>query len=144
MSSEVSAEVLSWSSLSKGMRASFDFVVTTSDMLQFAELSGDRNPLHLDGDFARRKGFKDVVVYGGLIVAKISQLIGMKLPGRDSLWTAVALQFRKPLYVGEIARIEASIDHVSDSTRAVSLKLTIRSPDTLVAKGTAEVILVDA
>jgi acyl dehydratase len=129
--------------LSAGMQASVPFVVRSEDMTRFAELSGDFNPLHVDDEFARDKGFEGAVVYGGLIVAKVSQLIGMHLPGRDALWTRVALDFIRPLYVDQDARVDGMVDNVSASTGMVALKLGIRlATGQLLAKGSAEVILV--
>lgn len=135
---------LSWDELREGMSASVDFIVGPLEMRQFAALSGDYNPLHLDADFARGKGFEDAVVYGALLVAKISQLIGMRLPGRDSLWTGLALQFRQPLYVGRAARVEAVVAQLSAATGMVLLRLELRAGETLLAKGEAEVLLVRA
>ena len=110
-------------------------------MQQFAELSGDFNPLHTDDAFARTKGFDGVVVYGALMVAKVSQLIGMQLPGRDSVWVGIALDFRKPLYVGQAAQVEGVVTEASESTGMVALKVTVRANGKVLAKGTAEVVV---
>lgn len=136
------SRAIAWSELAEGIAARVDFVVSAEELRQFAVLSGDCNPLHVDADFARRKGFDGVVVHGALLVAKISQLIGMQLPGRDSVWTGLALQFRQPLYVGREARVEAVVARLSPATGMVLLKLTLRAGETLLAKGEAEVLLV--
>lgn len=136
------SRAIAWSELAEGAAASVDFVVGADDLRQFAALSGDFNPLHVDADFARSKGFEGVVVHGALLVAKISQLIGMRLPGRDSVWTGLTLQFRQPLYVGREARVEAVVAQLSPATGMVLLKLTLRAGETLLAKGEAEVLLV--
>jgi acyl dehydratase len=125
--------------LSPGRRVLVDFRVSDADMANFAALSGDYNPLHLDDDFARGKGFEGRVVYAGLLVAKVSQLIGMHLPGRDSVWASLALDFRQPLYVNEPAQLEGSIDKFSDAAGLVLLKLVMRSGAKVLAKGKAEV-----
>jgi 3-hydroxybutyryl-CoA dehydratase len=127
--------------LAEGVRAVVDFTITAEDMEKFAALSGDYNPLHRDQDFARQKGFKGTVVYGALLIAKISGLIGMQLPGLDSLWGSIAMQFNQPLYVGEPARAEGAVVAVSKSTGLIVLKLTVRSNDRLLAMGKAEVLL---
>jgi 3-hydroxybutyryl-CoA dehydratase len=119
-----------------------EFSISAKDMQLFGALSGDYNPLHVDDTFAKSKGFEGVVVYGALIAAKISQLIGMRLPGRDGIWCSFSLQFCAPLYVGETAQAEGLISAVSDSTGMVELALTIRNKDRLLAKGKAEVLLV--
>ena len=128
--------------LHEGATASVDFVISEEELRQFAVLSGDFNPLHVDSDFARSKGFDGAVVHGALLVAKVSQLIGMRLPGRDSVWTGLSLQFRQPLYVGRAARVDAVIDRLSAATGMVVLKLKVRTGDILLAKGEAEVLLV--
>lgn len=133
---------LDWHDLSVGMAVRLDFAVTPDDMVAFAALSGDRNPLHLDAAFARGKGFDGVVVYGGMIVAKISQLIGMRLPGRDAVWMGLRLQFSKPLYVGQPAQVEGTITNLSAATRVVSLEIRIHSAGHLLATGAAEALLV--
>jgi acyl dehydratase len=136
------SHAIAWNELAEGATASVDFVVSAEELDQFAALSGDYNPLHVDAEFARSKGFEGAVVHGALLVAKISQLIGMHLPGRDSVWTGLALQFRKPLYVGRPARVEAIVEQLSPATGMVLLKLKLRAGDTLLAKGEAEVLLV--
>jgi acyl dehydratase len=127
--------------LSPGQSVLVDFRVSDADMLNFAALSGDYNPLHTDDDFARGKGFQGRVVYAGILVSKVSQLIGMHLPGRDSVWASLSLDFRQPLYVGESAQVEGLVDKFSDSAGIVLLKLSIRSGEKLLAKGKAEVAI---
>jgi 3-hydroxybutyryl-CoA dehydratase len=127
--------------LAEGARAAVDFTITTEDMQKFAALSGDYNPLHQDQDFARQKGFKGTVVYGALLIAKISCLIGMQLPGRDSVWVSTAMQFDQPLFVGEPAQAEGVVVAVSQSTGMIDLQVTLRSNNKVLAKGKAEVWL---
>lgn len=113
------------------------FAVSDGDMASFAEISGDCNPLHCDDAFARSKGFQGRVVYGALIIAKVSQLIGMELPGRDAIWSGVDMQFAAPLMVGQPAEIEASVAHISAAARSVELTLRIRADGKLIARGKA-------
>ena len=135
------AQLLTLAELTEGLQAVVDFSVTPQQMLQFAEISGDFNPLHTDDAFARAKGFDGAVVYGALMIAKVSQLIGMRLPGRNSVWASVSLDFRKPLYVGQAAQVEGLVTAVSASTGMIELKLTVRAEGKALAKGTAEVVL---
>ena len=139
----LSAAPLGLSTLWVGQSANVDFTVSEADMRNFAELSGDRNPLHVDDAFARSKGFEGAVVYGALLVAKISQLIGMKLPGRDSVWTTLSMEFRKPLFVNQPAQVEGVIADLSTSTGMIELKLTVRAGGKLLAKGRAEILIVE-
>ena len=138
---EPEPKALRWGDLAEGMAGVVEFTVTEAEMRAFAALSGDHNALHRDDAFARGKGFEGRLVYGGLLVAKVSRLIGMELPGADGLWTGLSLRFLKPLYVGEAARLEGTVAHLSPATRNVTLKLAVRSAGRLIAKGTAEVLL---
>jgi acyl dehydratase len=130
--------------LIEGQSATVDFTISQDDMRAFADLSGDRNPLHTDDAFAREKGYEGAVVYGALIVAKVSQLIGMKLPGRDSVWARIAMEFRNPLYVNQLAQVEGRIGSISIATGMIELKLSVRAAGKLLAKGSAEVLLVQS
>ena len=136
------AEVLSIGELHPGKRVTAALCITAAQMSVFAELSGDYNPLHLDDAFARSKGFAGSVVYGGLLVAKISELIGMRLPGQNSVWASLSLDFLKPLYVNEVAELEAEVVQSSASTGLVQLALVLRREGKKLLKGRAEVVVV--
>ena len=136
------SRTLAWADLAVGGKTAFDFTVSDADMAAFAALSGDFNPLHIDDAFARTKRFEGKVVYGALIIAKVSRLIGMDLPGRDSVWTNVSFQFNRPLYVGQAATLEGVVAALSEATGCVELKLTLKVEGRTLAKGVAEVLLV--
>jgi len=120
---------------------SFPFVVDAADMKAFADLSGDRNPLHTDAVFAKSKGFGGPVVYGGLIVAQVSRLIGMHLPGRDATWTRLKIDFRSPLMVGQEGLLEGRVLSVSDAVRMLKLALKVSANGTVIAKASAEILV---
>ena len=109
----------------------------------YRRLSGDANPLHTEDAFARRAGFDGPVVFGGLIVAKISWLLGMHLPGAGGLWTGLKVNFHKPLYAGESATITGEVTHRSESTGMLTLKLVIEAGDRCIATATAESLMID-
>jgi 3-hydroxybutyryl-CoA dehydratase len=110
-------------------------------METFAKLSGDYNPLHLDAEYSRSLGFSDCVVYGGLLVAQVSQLIGMRLPGRGAVWINMDITFRNPLLVGNIADLTAQIDDLSDATRLIEVRFQIRTKKLRIATGSAKVMV---
>jgi 3-hydroxybutyryl-CoA dehydratase len=130
--------------LAPGQTASFGFVISADEMAAFATLSGDRNPLHSDSDVARARGFAGPVVYGGLLAAKVSRLVGMELPTADCVWTHLDIDFRDPLYVGEPTTLAAEIVEVSQAVRAARLRFRICTVDgRLVARGTVELVYGD-
>ena len=139
MSSE--AQVLCLSDLQPGSEKVIEFVVSEEDLEVFAQLSGDRNPLHTDPDFAKTKGFRDKVVYGALLIAKLSQLIGMYLPGRDAILTGLNAAFRAPVHPGDVVQLRARVAHVSQATGAVNLSVHASIGHRTVMSGTAETVI---
>ena len=128
--------------LVEGQEAVDEFRVTDQDMEAFATLSGDRNPLHLESRAATERGFQDPIVYGGLLVARVSKMIGMHLPGPGSVWTALQIFFHRPLYVGEPAKLVVRVSSVHPATHTAELKFRITTSDgALVAKGSIGVFL---
>lgn len=136
-----SPEQHSLEDLTEGLKSSVAFVVTPEHMQAFAELSGDYNPLHVDDAFARAKGYEGRVVYGALLVAKVSQLLGMRLPGKDGVWASLSLDFKRPLYVGQEAEAEGTLVTVHRATGMVELGIVLRSGGRVIGKGKAEVVL---
>lgn len=118
-----------------------EFRISDADMAAFRNLSGDTNPLHDDAAFARRRGFAGPVVYGGLIIAQVSRMLGTRLPGPGCVWRSLTLRFRAPLYVGETARLAATIVHANEDIGVVDLKLRIDAAKRCVAEGEAAALL---
>lgn len=116
----------------------FEFRVSQEDMQTFRQLSGDTNPLHHDAAFARQRGFKDVVVYGSLIVAQVSRMLGTAMPGPGCVWRSIALRFRNPLYVDAPACLYATVAYANEAFGLVRLKLRVESGGQVVADGEAE------
>ncbi len=137
------ARVLIWDELESGAEVSIPFRITKDDMQAFSELSGDRSRIHIDPEFARSRGFKDVVVYGALTVARLSYLVGMHLPGDFGLATSWRIDFNHPLYVDEDAVLSATVTHLSVATRTIKLKFRATAGGRVVATGTADSMLLD-
>lgn len=131
------ATLLRWGDLAEGTVLSLPFRVEQADMAAFAQLSGDFNPLHRDEAFAIAAGFSGVVVYGGLILAQVSRLLGMHLPGRHGIWNGLRMDFRAPLYVGEDAVLRGAVEQLSEALRAITLGLSVTAGDRKVATGKA-------
>ena len=118
-----------------------EFRISEADMAAFRSLSGDTNPLHDDAGFAQRRGFSGPVVYGGLIVAQVSQMLGTRLPGPGCVWRSLSLRFRAPLYVGQTARLAATIVHANEEIGTIDLKLRVDVGKRCIADGEAAALL---
>lgn len=82
------------------------------DVLGFAKLSGDDNPIHLDDDFARQSIFKRRIVQGMLTGSLISALIANHLPGRGSIYLKQDLTFLKPVFIGDTITAIVTIQNI--------------------------------
>jgi acyl dehydratase len=125
-------------SLREGVKAVVPVRFSAAELDSFAVLSGDRNPIHLDEAYARARGFEGRVVYGALIAASISRLLGEEIPGAGCVWHSLALEFKAPLYAGQDAELTGEVSYWSDEHRIVKLKLELRRGDALLARGTAQ------
>ena len=111
------------------------WTVKTRDVNEFINLSGDKNPLHIDEDYAIQNGFDTTVVHGFLICAKISGLIGMVLPGRRCLLVSEELEFPNPVYVNDHVEIRAQIKGKHNDLELVKLKVMVKKGSITVARG---------
>jgi acyl dehydratase len=67
-----------------GRKARHPFVVDEAAMDRFRQMSGDNSRIHCDDTFARSMGYDGVIVYGGIMLAHLSQLLGMNIPGMNA------------------------------------------------------------
>lgn len=103
--------------------------VSASEIEGFAELSGDQNPLHTDEIYARQSGFGGCVAHGFLIGAKLSGVIGMKLPGRRCLLLEQRLAFPNPVYAGDTIALAVEVRNVHAELNVIELKATAEKRD---------------
>ena len=87
--------------LEVGMEASFAKTVSESDIVTFAEVTGDKNPVHLDAGYAAKTIFKEPIAHGMLTAGYISAVFGMELPGPGAIYVSQTLNFRGPVKVGD-------------------------------------------
>ncbi len=107
--------------LAVGARASLSKTITEQDVVAFAELSGDRNPLHLEADFARRTRFGERIAHGGFIYGLISAILGMQLPGPGTIYISETLEFLRPIYFDDTITASAEITAISEDKRIITL-----------------------
>ena len=89
-------QILYFEDLSVGMRETISKTVQNEDVIGFAELSGDHNPIHLSEHFARKTRFGGRIVHGLYTASLISAVIGMRLPGPGSVYISQSLNFLGP------------------------------------------------
>ena len=133
------AEVRTFESLKVGESASLLHQITEQDIGQFSRLSGDYNPLHSDDSYAREAGFASLVVHGMFIGALVSQIVGMRLPGKYALLMRESLEFKKPVFIGETLVIEGTIAAKSEATKIIELSIIVTRGGEIIVLGNVHV-----
>ena len=134
----------SFDELEVGMKESFELKITESMINEFAKTSGDHNPLHIDDDFAMKTKFKKKICHGMLLVSFFSRLIGMHLPGKNSLYFSHSLNFIEPCYVDDRIYILGELIDKSDATKILTIKTTIQNDSgKILVDGIAKVIFLE-
>lgn len=113
--------------ISVDMKESFSVTVTEKMMDEFLDITGDVNPLHVDAEFAKERGFDNRVVYGMLTASLISTLGGCYLPGKYCLIQGVDIKFAKPVFVGDVLEVTGEASKVDYDLRYLEVKITIKN-----------------
>jgi acyl dehydratase len=123
---------------SVGQTARRTRTVRTEDIELFTEMTGDRNPLHYNGDAARRSRFGRIIVQGGVTSGLLNAVVAEELPGPGSVFLHVDWSFRAPVGPGDRLTAEVEVLEVRDDKPISKLRTTIMNADgTVVLDGTA-------
>jgi len=132
----------SFNNIHVGQKESFSKKIIESMLDEFSDFSGDFNPLHMDESFAESSTFKKRIVHGMLLASFFSQLVGMKLPGKNALYFSQTLNFRSPCYINDEIQIIGEVIDKSSSTKIITISTSIiNSSGTCLIDGTAKVIV---
>lgn len=120
---------LHFDDIRKAMSASFEVTLSSESIKAFALISGDQNPLHVDTEYARSVGHPSPVAHGLLTSSFFSRLVGMYLPGKYALIHRVDVEFRNPVYAGDILTVSGEVTDVHESVRQIEIKALITNQD---------------
>jgi 3-hydroxybutyryl-CoA dehydratase len=95
--------------LTLGMRESIMKTVMANDVIGFATLSGDHNPVHLSDHFARKTRFGGRIAHGLYTASLISAVLGMRLPGPGAVYLSQTLNFRAPVRIGDVVVVAVEV-----------------------------------
>lgn len=116
-------------------------MITKERVRQYAEVTGDCNPVHLDEVYASKTRYGSCIAHGMLLGGFISRLIGMKLPGEGTIYAKQELSFTAPVYIGDAITTEICITAMDHERNRVTISTICRNQANLVvAQGTAEVL----
>ena len=128
-------QLLYFDDLAVGMRETLTKTVSNEDVIGFAELSGDRNPVHLSEHFARKTRFGGRIVHGLYTASLISAVIGMRLPGPGAVYISQSLNFRGPVKIGDVVEISVEVIELTEKGRRVRLRCECAVAGKLVLDG---------
>ena len=128
--------------LKLGMSASTTKAFTEKDVLSFAEISTDNNPLHIDEEAAKKGMFGQRVVHGILVASLISSVLGTQLPGAGTVYLGQEVKFRRPVFFNdEITAICELIELKEEKHIAIFKTICVNQHGVEVITGTATVMV---
>lgn len=127
--------------LKVGMTASYAKTVTEADVVLFAGISGDTNPVHLNEEFAKETMFQGRIAHGMLSASFISTVLGTKLPGPGAIYLSQNLKFKAPVRAGDTVSATATITDIVTEKKRVVMQTTCSVRNQVVLEGEAIVMV---
>jgi len=124
-----------------GQKDSFEKTFSEADVLLFAEISGDMNPVHISEAEAKKSVFGHRVVHGAFVLSGVSALLGSKLPGGGTIYLGQQSKFTAPVFIGDTVIVTCEVIEILIKKNIVKLKCTLVNQDgKLVVDGIATVM----
>jgi len=122
--------------LQVGQRARRTQTVTAREVELYAQITGDRNPLHFDPEFAAGTRFRRLVAQGGITAGMLNAVVAMDLPGPGTVFMSQSLRYLAPTYLGDTLTAEVEVLSVKPDKPVCQLRATITNQDgTVVLEG---------
>lgn len=129
--------VLYFEDLEVGLSETLNKVIASSDVVGFAEITGDRNPIHLSEHFAARTPFGTRIAHGLYTAGLISAVLGTRLPGPGAVYISQTLNFRAPVRIGDTVEVTVEVAELVPERRRARLKCTCSVAGEVVLDGEA-------
>jgi len=123
-----------------GLSRSLSKIIGDAEIQMFAEVSEDRNPVHLEDEAANASIFKGRVAHGMLSASLFSALLGERLPGHGTIYLSQNLKFTAPVRPGDEVTATVTVSDINPDKARVGLDCIAKVGDTVVIKGTATVL----
>ncbi|XP_033734668.1 hydroxyacyl-thioester dehydratase type 2, mitochondrial-like [Pecten maximus] len=127
--------------LQPGSKASLTKVFMADEVQTFSEISQDRNPIHIDPEYAANTRFGKCIVHGVLLNGLLSAVCSTKLPGPGAVYLSQELKFLAPAFVGQ--SVTAEVEVIDIERLVMTLSTTVRETDTLklLLEGSAKLVI---
>lgn len=127
--------------LEPGMAHEITETVTEDRIERFAEVSGDRNPLHMDEAFASGTVFGQRIAHGALSASFISAILGNNLPGPGAIFSELNMRFRRPVFIGSEVTARAEVKEMNPRGNRVTMAIRCMVDGKVVISGEAKVVV---
>jgi 3-hydroxybutyryl-CoA dehydratase len=128
-----------------GVKASRSHIISAEDIDLFAHVSTDKNPIHIDEEYAASTPFGGRVAHGIMIASMISAVLGNDLPGHGSIYLGQTLKFLAPVRIGDMITVTVEVISLREDKRIVTLRTDCTNQEgTLVLTGEAIIKYVQA
>lgn len=124
-----------------GMSFEEDHTVSEQDVIDFARVSGDHNPLHMDDEYAKTTQFGERIAHGALTASYISAILGNDLPGPGSIFTDLSMRFKRPVKIGDTVTARAEVKELQERGNRVTLAVKCMVGGKAVVQGEAKVMV---
>jgi 3-hydroxybutyryl-CoA dehydratase len=130
----------------EGSEVEHEYLIDSGLPDRFVDLFHDASPIHVDDEFARRKGFPGRVAHGAIMNGFLSHFVGMVLPGRGALLLSTDIRYVRPAYAGTRVRLRAKVAHRVESECVVVLTCTFEEAvgGEVLARARVQVAVADA
>lgn len=129
------------SELSIGTTATYTKTCSKEDILLFAKVSGDVNPVHLDEEYAKSTQFGQCIAHGMYTGALVSAALAVELPGPGTIYLGQEIKFKAPVFIGDTITVTLEVETIREAKAIVTLKCNCTNQnDKVVAIGTATII----
>jgi len=124
-----------------GQSASFGKTITEADVVMFAGVSGDINPIHINDDYAKKTMFHGRIAHGILTAGVLSAVIGTRLPGPGSIYLSQELKFKAPVRIGDTVQAKVTVNEILLEKKQVVLNCVCTVGKTTVIEGEAHIMV---
>lgn len=125
MKIKMNKKELMYEDIQIGDKNSFTKTITEYDIEQFARLTGDFNPVHLDPEYASQTPFKERIAHGILSGSIISTVLGTRLPGPNTIYLSQNFKFLLPVKIGDTIKANVEVVEKRDDKKIIKLKTEV-------------------
>ena len=116
---------LAYADIKIGDEASLSRTITDAHIVNFAGITGDFNPVHVDAEYAQQSMFGERICHGMLMAGLISAVLGMQLPGPNAIYLGQDLKFTAPVKIGDTVTVTVTVTEKRDDKRIIKLRTAV-------------------